>query len=84
MGAHIVSDNSWGIPATQAEIFDILKQKDVIDNELCNTMKNMAGFRNLVVNEYQGIDFAKVYKFLQENLEDFTVFVKRICEYAKI
>lgn len=84
IAAHIISDESWPPAETLAGLFDVLSQKGVIGSALNDKMRAMVGLRNIIVHEYQKIDFDKVYMFLQAELEDFKLFAKKICKYSKI
>lgn len=84
MASHIISDQGWVVPDTLAGLFDILLKHKIISEELNKKLKMMAGFRNIIIHEYEGIDLNKVYKALKEDLKDMRVFIKQICVYIKL
>lgn len=55
-------------PSTYAECFEILKEKGIFNQNISETLSNMARFRNLLIHRYKQVDFKKVYGFTK-NLE---------------
>jgi uncharacterized protein YutE (UPF0331/DUF86 family) len=84
IASHIISDNSWGVPGSLAGLFDILSEKKVIADETKNIMRQMVGFRNLIVHEYAALDMERVYSVFSGRLGDFTGFLKEVSLYAKL
>ena len=84
IASHIISDNDWGVPGSLAGLFDILAEKKVISEETKKIMRQMAGFRNLIVHEYAELDMNKVYSVYTTRLTDFNDFLKEISVYTKL
>lgn len=84
ISSHIISDNDWGVPGSLAGLFDILAEKKVISEEMKKIMRQMVGFRNLIVHEYAEMDMDKVYSVFTNRLVDFNNFLKEISIYAKL
>ena len=84
IASHIISDNDWGMPGSLAGLFDILAEKKVISQEQKKIMRQMAGFRNLIVHEYAELDMDKIYSVFTTRLSDFNNFLKEISTYAKL
>lgn len=84
IASHIISDEGWGVPNTLVGLFDVLREHNVIDGKLTDIMKKMAGFRNLIIHEYDVIDLDKVYQILTSRLGDFDAFLKQIAKFAKL
>jgi len=84
IASHIISDNNWGVPGSLAGLFDILSEKKVITDETKNIMRQMVGFRNLIVHEYAKLDMEKVYGVFSGRLSDFIGFLKEVSLYAKL
>ena len=78
IGAHIISDSEWGVPGSQADIFEILAQHKIITKQLSRLMINMVGFRNRIVHEYEKIDLRIVYDVWQKNSKDIDNFCKSV------
>ncbi len=75
---HIVARNRWRTPGTSAEAFALLEQNGYFTIDDLNTFNKMVKFRNRLVHLYHMVDDNELYKILQENLDDFSLFVKRI------
>ena len=84
MASHIISDAGWTVPATLAEFFDVLAEHKIISWELGERLSKMAGFRNIIIHEYETIDFKKVYNILTKDIEDIYLFLREIYVYAKL
>ena len=74
MAMHIVSENRYGIPQSSAHAFALLAENSVISDELSHNLQNMAGFRNLVVHNYQEIDQAILSFVVESGYTDFIDF----------
>lgn len=53
VASHIVSDDRLGEPETNRELFDLLAGAGRIAQPLAATLRDMAGFRNVMVHGYQ-------------------------------
>ena len=84
IASHIISDQGWRVPGTLAGLFDILSEHKVISRQLSEKLKKMAGFRNLIIHEYQTVDLNRVHNILNQDIKDIYAFLKRICVYAKL
>lgn len=80
IATHIVSDEGWGMPGTQSEGFDILKEKGVIQGELAERLVSMVGFRNRVIHEYETLDLDIVYDIWRNRLRDIEGFCLAVVE----
>lgn len=78
IGNHIISRENLGIPKTNADTFRILAKENIISNDQLSFYVAMTKFRNMVVHLYEEIDEREIYKILQNNLDDFEVFIKSI------
>lgn len=83
IGARIISEQGFESPDTYAEIFEILYKEKVIDYQLSEIMKELAGFRNVLVHIYRKIDHKEVLRHLKENLEFIEKFSYKIKEYIE-
>ncbi len=70
IGSHVISDEGWGVAGSLNEIFYILQNKGVIKAEMAEKMISMVGFRNILVHEYETINFDIVCNILQHHLRD--------------
>lgn len=78
VASHIVSDDRLGEPETNRELFDLLVKSKRLPSPLASTLRDMAGFRNVIVHGYQDIDLAVVEDVLRNHLEDLLAFVSAI------
>ena len=78
VASHIVSDRRLGEPRTNRELFDLLERDDWIAAPLAATLRNMAGFRNVLVHGYDDVDLAMVSDVLKHHLGDFEAFVAAV------
>jgi len=74
VASHVIADRGLPVPATYAEVFDVLGQAGLIDPELRVAMVRMARFRNIIVHEYTRIDPDIVVDILRNHLDDLTRF----------
>ena len=75
---HIIAKNRLGTPDSLADSFATLARNGYISRENADTYTVMARFRNKVVHLYQEINDEEIYKILQNNLKDFTLFLAEI------
>ena len=78
VASHIVSDRRLGEPRTNRELFDLLHGDGWIEGDLTATLRNMAGFRNVLVHGYDDVDLAVVHDVLDAHLGDLTAFVEAV------
>jgi len=80
VASHIVSDARLGEPEINRELFDRLAQHGWLSADLAATMAKMAGFRNIVVHGYAGVNLDIAKDVIEHRLGDLLVFVKTIRE----
>jgi len=78
VASHIISDERWGEPNTNQQLFEILAQKGVIDEPLSRALRSAAGFRNVLVHGYASVDKAVVRDVVEHHLGDLTAFVAAV------
>ena len=84
IGSHVISDEGWGVAGSLNEIFYILQNKGVIKAEMAEKMISMVGFRNILVHEYENINFDIVYNILHHHLKDINEYLLVIVNYFKL
>ncbi len=60
VASHIVSDERLGEPRTNRELFDLLERGGWVAPNLAKTLRNMLGFRNVLVHGFDAVDLAVV------------------------
>ena len=83
VSAMIVSAEKFGLPASEEGIFDILVGKMVISREFGDKLKNLKGFRNVLIHRYPHVADDMVYYYLTNYLDDFYVFKSTIESYLE-
>lgn len=78
VAAHIVADNRLGEPQNNRELFELLARYGWISRELMGSLREMVGFRNIVVHGYERLNAAIVEQILRHHLEDLLQFVSAI------
>lgn len=78
VASHIVSDERLGEPRANRELFDLLERGGWVAPELAGTLRNMVGFRNVLVHGYDTVDLAVVEDVVQNRLGDLLEFVRVI------
>ncbi len=75
IGSHAVADRGYRAPYSYGDIFTVLMEEGLLPETLAQTMKQIAGFRNILVHDYLEIDPEIVFASLKK-LDDFKQFAK--------
>ena len=78
VASHIVSDNRLGEPRTNRELFDLLGRHGWLAPSLAGFLRDMGGFRNVLVHGYAEVDVSVVRDVLDRHLPDLEAFVAAI------
>jgi uncharacterized protein YutE (UPF0331/DUF86 family) len=78
IASHIVSDGRLGEPRTNRELFDLLQRYHWLSSALTDTMRQMVGFRNIVVHGYQSVDPEIMRDIVEHRLDDLLAFTAAI------
>lgn len=81
VSAMIVSSQKLGLPANEENIFDILIENGILSKKLGEILKDMKGFRNILIHRYAHIDDVIVHHNLNNFLDDFYEFKDAIESY---
>ena len=76
--AHIVTDERLGEPRTNRDLFELLERYDWVPPDLATSLRDMVGFRNIVVHGYERVNSAIVEEIVRDHLDDLLGFVKAI------
>jgi uncharacterized protein YutE (UPF0331/DUF86 family) len=77
----ILADESYEIPSTYADVFSTLAKIGVLPNGFARTMIAMVKFRNVLVHLYLEVDSKRVYRYIQEELDDFERFIRYVSDW---
>ena len=75
VASHVVSEERLGEPATNRELFDRLARRGYLSETLTPALRNMAGFRNILVHGYDTVDLAILRDVVEHRLDDLLAFV---------
>jgi len=78
VASHIVSDERLGEPRTNRELFDLLERSGGIGPALCDALRRMARFRNILVHGYSEVDPGIVQDAAENRLGDLEAFVAAV------
>ena len=76
--SHIVSDDRLGEPRTNRELFDLLERAGWIEPVLAGALRDMAGFRNILVHGYDAVDLAIVQDVVEHHLDELLQFADTV------
>ncbi|MBU3059131.1 MAG: DUF86 domain-containing protein [Pseudomonas indica] len=71
---------SWplGVPQSARDVFELLARGGWIEASLAAGLKNMVGFRNIAVHEYQTLQLPITVAIITQHLDEFLVFSSTI------
>lgn len=81
VSAMIVSAEKFGLPSSEEGIFDILIERMILNNEFVERLKDLKGFRNVLIHHYVHVADDIVYQNLSNYLDDFYKFKVAIEAY---
>ena len=77
IASHWLAENAEATaPKTMGQAFEALAQSGIIDAELAVRMRKSVGFRNVMVHNYDDVNWAIVYAICSKHLGDFRAFAK--------
>jgi uncharacterized protein YutE (UPF0331/DUF86 family) len=74
MGQHLIRRERLGVPQSARDVFELLCRGGWLEASLLTTMKNMVGFRNIAVHEYQTLQIPITIAIITQHLDDFVRF----------
>ena len=83
ISAMIVSAQKFGLPSSEENIFEKLVEAKAIDKELGEKLKDMKGFRNILIHRYADVDDELVFENLKNSLDDFIEFKNVIADFLQ-
>lgn len=80
LGSHVISSERYEPPGSYADVFRVLRDEGLLDEELAERLMAMARFRNLLVHAYADVDEERVLRILHGSLSDLDRFVELLGE----
>jgi uncharacterized protein YutE (UPF0331/DUF86 family) len=71
---HLIKLLKLTLPNDARESFSILSKAKIIDEKLSNQLAKMIGFRNVIVHQYQEVNFEIVVEVIEKHLTDLLSF----------
>lgn len=78
IAAHIISEEGFGVPGSNNEMFYFLEENQYLSTEITEKMVKAVGFRNLIVHEYTKIEIKQVYETARNDINDINNYLKEI------
>jgi len=78
IASHIIAKNALRAPLDYADTFAVLAEAGCYSSDFAQELKDMARFRNRLVHLYWEVSDERVYEFLQNKLNDLTLFLQKI------
>ena len=78
---HLISGWSVETPSTMAASFEPLVSRGVLTHAVADELRRAVGFRNVVVHDYEAVDWALVLPVLDARLSLFKTFAASILRY---
>jgi uncharacterized protein YutE (UPF0331/DUF86 family) len=75
---HLISAKGEPIPSSYKAAFLRAGEMGIISVELSKSLALGAGLRNILVHEYEEIDYGLVHKSIPIAIRDFTAFIKEL------
>jgi uncharacterized protein YutE (UPF0331/DUF86 family) len=79
---HLISSEGWRVPRDFRDTFTVLEEEQVLDPDLAERLRNLAGLRNRLVHLYTAVDDTLVHRFLASGIDDFDHFASRVADLA--
>jgi uncharacterized protein YutE (UPF0331/DUF86 family) len=80
IATYIIAHRDLEKPSTYRETFEILGKEKIIPEELADELSDLAGFRNVLVHIYWGLNLDEVYGVLMTDLKSIREFMKCVKE----
>ena len=74
MANHVIRSRKLGLPKDSRDSFTLLRQADLIDEEQMNLLQRMVGFRNVLVHDYQRLDYQIFLDVIDRRLQSLITF----------
>lgn len=83
LSMYLCSKLAFGIPKSSRDSFILLKENNVITEDMSKLMEKMVGFRNVVIHEYQEVELEIIKFIVEKGREDFLKYTNEVLNYIK-
>jgi uncharacterized protein YutE (UPF0331/DUF86 family) len=77
IATHLAASHGRDVP-DYATAIDTLGELGILPSEFAARIRGLAGFRNVLVHAYLGVDVTRVHELLNAGLQDFEEFVRHV------
>jgi uncharacterized protein YutE (UPF0331/DUF86 family) len=70
IGHHLLAGRGLDVPAVYRDVLPALARAGIIESSMMERLDGLAGLRNILVHDYVGVDRARLWKLLDERLDD--------------
>ena len=81
MGHHLLRRERLGVPQSARDVFSLLHRGGWIDEQLVAQLKNMVGFRNIAIHDYQTLHLPITIAIIEHHLDDFLRYSKTLLRH---
>lgn len=78
---HLIRDLDLRPAEDAADCFSVLSEAKILPEKFAQDLMAMARFRNLLVHDYLKLDRRKIYRYLHENLDAFSQFMRYLKKF---
>jgi len=82
LAMHIVAEQALGVPQSSRDSIEMLSKHGTISPRTAQAMKNMIGFRNIAVHDYQTVNLEIVQAIVERHLVDFHSYTAEVLNTA--
>jgi len=79
----LFSELNLGVPNNDEGIISKLVKRKVISKKAGDIVREMKGFRNILVHKYGVVDDEKVFELLENQIGDFDIFKREVLKFLK-
>lgn len=76
LGSHVISSEGFEMPVSYADIFRVLRDEGLVEEDEADDLMAMARFRNVLVHQYAEVDEDRVLRIFRTELDDLDEFVE--------
>lgn len=78
LATHVVASEGLGLPDTSGASFVLLREAGVLESDLAERLRRMAGFRNIAVHDYRKLDPEIIDQIVRYRLGDLRALGRQI------
>ncbi|MBU0907850.1 MAG: DUF86 domain-containing protein [Nanoarchaeota archaeon] len=79
----INSDLRLGVPDVEDNIIDNLWKGKIFDEKIIKVIREIKGFRNILVHKYGAIDDKRAFYSIKDGLKDFELIIREVEKFLK-